>query len=143
MIGHPPTRPKQLETSVRRTGWPCPAGIAAGASRNDWHVDRPAGNTGQSASARPCADARPTDRSRLRSAGQDSAGRPPPVRVGHGLQRTGVGHSPWRKPEWRPEKQAGRDGVWRGSVDSSSNVELDRVGGKKRWVIFFVYKMTK
>jgi hypothetical protein len=106
----PDDRTKQLETSVRRTGWPCPAGIAAGASRNDWHVDRPAGNTGQSASARPCADARPTDRSRLRSAGQDSAGRPPPVRVGHGLQRTGVGHSPWRKPEWRPEKQAGRDG---------------------------------
>uniref|UniRef100_A0A804LCK0 THH1/TOM1/TOM3 domain-containing protein n=1 Tax=Zea mays TaxID=4577 RepID=A0A804LCK0_MAIZE len=83
----PDDRTKQLETSVRRTGWPCPAGIAAGASRNDWHVDRPAGNTGQSASARPCADARPTDRSRLRSAGQDSAGRPPPVRVGHGLQR--------------------------------------------------------
>jgi hypothetical protein len=64
----PDDRTKQLETSVRRTGWPCPAGIAAGASRNDWHVDRPAGNTGQSASARPCADARPTDRSRLRRA---------------------------------------------------------------------------
>jgi hypothetical protein len=105
-----------------------------GASRNDCHDDRVrlAGRPGTRASRRPHARARTPGRQTDRGcAGQGSGGRPPPVQVGQtygcepfSLEEAGVEEA--SETGRRPE-----DGVSRGFVGSSSNVELDQVGKKR------------
>jgi hypothetical protein len=105
------------------------AGIAAGASRNDWHDDRvrPSSRPGTRARRRPHARARTPGADKQIEAAQGRA-----AAAGHHpsgwAKCTGVGHFPWRKPEWRRQRE---DGVSRGFIGSSSNVELDRVGKKR------------